>query len=46
MKDDRTQKITLFSQPSRAKRKAGRLHIDWEEIFRKDLRKLELPGRM
>ena len=38
MKDGRLPKIVLFRQPSRAKRKAGRAHLVWENVTRKDLK--------
>jgi hypothetical protein len=37
MKYDRFLKIVLFSQPSRAKRKAGRPLLGWEDVLKKDL---------
>ena len=41
MKDDRLPKIVLVDQPSKAKRKAGRLKMEQEDVARKDLRKME-----
>jgi hypothetical protein len=35
MKHDRLQKILLVGQSSRAKRKAGRLRMGWENVTRK-----------
>jgi len=32
MKDDRLPKIVLFGQPSRAKQKAGRQWLEWEDV--------------
>ena len=40
MKDDRFPKIFLFGQPSRAKRKAGRPRIRWENFTKKDLKEM------
>jgi hypothetical protein len=40
MKNDRLPNILLFDQPSRAKRKAGRPRLGWEDVVRKDLRKM------
>ena len=40
MKDDTLLKIFLFDQPSRAKRKAGRLQLGWENVVKKDLREM------
>ena len=37
MKDNRLPKIVLFGQPSRAKRKVGRLRLGWEDVIKKDL---------
>ena len=37
MEDDRLPKIILFGQPSRAKRKAGRFRLGWEDVIKKDL---------
>ena len=39
MKDDRLPKIFLFSQPSRATRKAGRPRLGWENFIYKDLKR-------
>ena len=33
--DDRLSKIVLFGQPSRAKRKAGRPRLGWEDVIKK-----------
>ena len=41
MKDDRLLKIALFGQPFRAKQKAGRLHLGWEDVIKKDLKETE-----
>ena len=38
MKDDRLPKIVLVCQLSRAKRKAGRSVMAWENVVRKNLR--------
>ena len=40
MKDDRLSKIFLFIQPSRAKRKAGRPRLGWEDAIKEDLKKM------
>ena len=40
MKDDRLPKIVLFGQPSRAKRKAGRPRLGWEDVIKKDLKEM------
>ena len=40
MKDDRLPKIVLFGQPSRAKRKASRPRLGWEDIIKKDLKEM------
>ena len=40
LRDDRLPKIVLFYQPPRAKRKAGRLRLGWEDVIKKDLRKM------
>jgi hypothetical protein len=34
MKDDRLPKIVLSGQPSRAKRKAGRPRLGWEDVIK------------
>jgi hypothetical protein len=38
IKDDRLPKIVLFGQTSRAKQKAGRPRLGWEDVIKKDLR--------
>ena len=40
MKDDRLPKIVLFGQPPRAKRKAGRPRLGWEDVIKKDLKEM------
>ena len=40
MKDDRLQKIFVFGQPPRAKLKAGRPHLGWGDVIKKDLKKM------
>jgi hypothetical protein len=40
MKDDILPKIVLFGQPSRAKRKAGRPRLGWEDVIKKDLKEM------
>ena len=40
MKDYRLPKIALFGQPSRAKQKADRLWLGWEDLAKKDLREM------
>ncbi|XP_065580646.1 uncharacterized protein LOC136040334 [Artemia franciscana] len=40
MKDDRLPKIVLFSQPSRAKQKAGLPLFGWEDFIKKDLKEI------
>jgi hypothetical protein len=40
MKDDRLPKIVLFGQPSRAKRKAGRPCLGWEDVIKIDLKEM------
>ena len=40
MKDDRLPKIVLFSQPSRAKRKAACPWLGWEDIINKYLKEI------
>ena len=37
IKSDRLPKIVLFSQPSRARWKAGRPCLGWEDVIKKDL---------
>ena len=41
MKDDRLSKIVLCVQPFRAKCKAGRPRLGWEDIIKKDLKEME-----
>ena len=36
----RLPKIVLFGKPSRAKRKAGRPRLGWEDVIKKDLKDL------
>jgi hypothetical protein len=40
MKDGRLPKIVLFGQPSRAKPKAGRPRLGWEDVIKKDLKEI------
>jgi hypothetical protein len=40
MKDDRLPKIVLLGQPSRAKRKAGRPRLGWEDVIKKALKEM------
>ena len=40
MKDDRLPKIVLFGQLSKAKWKAGRPQLGWEDVAKKDLREM------
>ena len=40
IKNDRLPKIVLFGQPSRAKREAGRPRLRWEDVIKKDLKKI------
>ena len=40
MKDDRLPKIVLFGQPSRAKQRAGRPHLGWRGVIKKDLKEM------
>jgi len=40
VKDDRLPNIVLFSQPCRAKQKAGHPHLGWEGIKREALNRL------
>jgi hypothetical protein len=40
MKDDRMPKIVFFDQPSRAKRKAGRPRLGWEDVIKEDLKEI------
>ena len=40
MKDDRLPKIFLLGHPSRAKRKAGRPRLVWEDVIKKDLKEM------
>ena len=40
MKDDRLTNIVLFGQLSRAKRKAGRPRLGWEDVIKKDLKEM------
>ena len=40
MKDDRLWKIVLFGQPFRAKQKAGHPRLGWEDVTKKDLKKM------
>ena len=37
IKDNKLQTTILFGRPSWAKRSAGRLRMEWEEVARKDL---------
>jgi len=46
MKDDILPKIVLFGQPSKTRQNAGRLWLGWEDVEKKDLRELGLPGRL
>jgi hypothetical protein len=39
-KDDRLPKVVLFGQPSRAKQKAGRPRLGWEDVIKKDLKEM------
>ena len=41
MKDDTLLKIFLFDQPSRAKRKAGRPQLGWENVVKKRFKRNE-----
>ncbi|XP_065564239.1 uncharacterized protein LOC136029664 [Artemia franciscana] len=41
MKDDRLLKIVLFGQPSKAKWKAGRLLLGWEDVIKKYFKRNE-----
>jgi len=43
MNDNRLPKTVLFSQPSRAKRKAGHPQLGWEDIVKKDAREMGTP---
>ena len=38
MKDDRLPNIVLFGLPSRAKWKAGRPRLGWDDVIKKDLK--------
>ena len=40
MKDDRLLKIVLFGQPSRAKQKADRPCLGWDDVIKKDLKEV------
>ena len=40
MKNDRLPKIVLFSQLFRAKLKAGRPRLGWEDVINKDLKEM------
>jgi len=40
MKDDRSLKIFLFDQPSRAIRKAGHPRLGWEDVIKKDFKEM------
>jgi hypothetical protein len=40
MKGDRLPKIVLFGLPTRAKQKAGCPQLGWEDVIKKDLRKI------
>ena len=40
MKDDGSPKIVLFAQTSRAKRKAGRPRLGWEDVIKKYLNEM------
>ena len=40
VKDERLPKIVLFDQPSRAKQKAGRPCLGWEDVIKKDLKEM------
>ena len=46
MNDDRLPKSVLVGQTSRAKRKAGRPEMEWEEVARKGLREIEVLWRV
>ena len=39
MKEDRLSKIVLFSEPSNAKQKAGRLRLRWD-VIKKDTKEM------
>ena len=41
MRNDRLPKIVLFGQPSRAKRKAGRPSMGWEDVLKRNLKEME-----
>ena len=45
MKNDRLPKIVLVAQPSRTKRKVGRLRIGLEDVISKDLREMGTSGK-
>ena len=40
MKDDRLPESFLFGQPFRAKRKAGCPRLGWEDVIKKNLKKI------
>ena len=44
MKDNRLPKIVLFGQWSRAKGKAGRPRLGWEDVIRKDLKQMGISS--
>ena len=44
--DDKLPKLVLVGQPSTATLKAGRSRMGWQDVRRKDLRKMELLGRV
>ena len=46
MWDDKLPKLVLVGQPSTATLKAGRSRMGWQDVRRKDLRKMELLGRV
>ena len=37
------QKVFLFGQHSRAKRKAGRPRLEWGNVVKKDLKEIRIP---
>ena len=39
-KDDKLPKIVIFDRPPRAKRKAGRPQLGWEDVIQKDLKEM------
>ena len=46
MKDDKLPKTVLFGQPSRAKWKAVRPRLGWEDAINKDLKEINTSSEV